>query len=53
LGAYNLADRLMRLPLTNVTAITGSVMVSALPTLQDQVESMKWAYLRVNRAIAL
>ena len=50
---YNIADRLMRLPLTNVTAVTGAVMFPALPTLQDEVDSVKKVYLRANRLIAL
>jgi O-antigen/teichoic acid export membrane protein len=53
LGIYSLSDRLMRLPLTNVTAITGAVMFPALSKLQDNVESVKRAYLRANRMIAL
>jgi O-antigen/teichoic acid export membrane protein len=53
LGVYNLADRLMRLPLTNVTAVTGAVMFPALSTLQDDLESLKRVYLRANRMIAL
>jgi O-antigen/teichoic acid export membrane protein len=53
LGIYNIADRLMRLPLTNVTAVTGAVMFPALSTLQDEVDSVKKVYLRANRLIAL
>ena len=30
LGIYNLSDRLMRMPLANVTAIAGAVMFPAL-----------------------
>ena len=53
LGLYSLSDRLMRLPLTNVTEIAGAVMFPALSKLQDNVESVKRAYLRANRMIAL
>jgi O-antigen/teichoic acid export membrane protein len=53
LGIYNMADRLMRLPLTNVTAVTGAVMFPALSTLQGEVDSVKRVYLRANRLIAL
>ena len=53
LGIYNIADRLMRLPLTNVTAVTGAVTFPALSTLQDEINLMKRAYLRANRLIAL
>jgi O-antigen/teichoic acid export membrane protein len=53
LGIYSLSDRLMRTPLTNVTAITSAVMFPALSRLQENVESVKRAYLRANRMIAL
>jgi O-antigen/teichoic acid export membrane protein len=53
LGIYSLSDRLMRMPLANVTAITGAVMFPALSQLQDSIETMKRAYLRANRVIAL
>ena len=53
LGIYNLSDRLMRIPLVNVTAIAGAVMFPALSELQNNVESVKRAYLRANRMIAL
>jgi O-antigen/teichoic acid export membrane protein len=53
LGTYNLSDRLMRLPLSNVTAISGAVMFPAFSKLQDNLESINRAYLRANRMIAL
>jgi O-antigen/teichoic acid export membrane protein len=53
LGIYNLADRLMRLALTNVTDITSSVMFPAFSAMQDKVDSVKQAYLRSTRLIAL
>ena len=53
LGIYSLSDRLMRMPVTNVTVITGGVMFPALSTLQDNLETMRRAYLRANRMIAL
>ena len=53
LGIYNLADRLMRLSLNNVTGITGSVMFPALSALHHDVESVRRVYLRANRMIAL
>jgi O-antigen/teichoic acid export membrane protein len=53
LGVYNLADRLMRLPLTTVTDVSGAVMFPALSELRDDIESTKRAYLRANRMIAL
>ena len=43
----------MRVPLNNITAMTGTVMFPALSHLQDNIESMKRAYLRANRMIAL
>ena len=53
LGLYSLSDRLMRLPLTNVSEIAGAVMFPALSKLQDSVEPVKRGYLRANRMIAL
>jgi O-antigen/teichoic acid export membrane protein len=53
LGIYNLSDRLMRMPLTNVVAVTGAVMFPALSTLQDDLQSLKRGYLRATRMIAL
>jgi O-antigen/teichoic acid export membrane protein len=53
LGFYSLADKLMRLPLTNVTDITTAVMFPALSTIQDEVAAVKHAYLRSTRMIAL
>jgi O-antigen/teichoic acid export membrane protein len=53
LGIYNLADKLMRLPIDNVTAITSAVMFPALSAMQDEVESIKRTYLRATRIIAL
>jgi O-antigen/teichoic acid export membrane protein len=53
LGFYNLADRLMRLPLTNVTDITTVVMFPALSAVQDEVGTVTRAYLRGTRMIAL
>jgi O-antigen/teichoic acid export membrane protein len=53
LGIYILSDRLMRLLLTGVTEVTGAVMFPALSMLQNNLESMKRAYLRATRIIAL
>ena len=53
LGIYNFADRLMRLPLTNITGITGAVMFPALSALQDDPVALRRVYLRANRMIAL
>ncbi len=53
LGFYSLADKLMRLPLSNVTDISTAVMFPALSTIQDDVETVKRAYLRSTRMIAL
>ncbi len=53
LGIYNLAGRLMQLPVTNVTGITGTVMFPALSAMQDEGESVRRAYLRATRMIAL
>src|SRR5208337_20795 len=53
LGFYSLADKLMRLPLTNVTDITTAVMFPALSSIQSEVEAVRRAYLRGTRMIAL
>jgi O-antigen/teichoic acid export membrane protein len=53
LGIYNLADRLMRLALTNVTDITSAVMFPAFSAMQNEVESVKHTYLHATRLIAL
>ena len=53
LGFYSLADKLMRLPLTNVTEISTTVMFPALSAIQDHVETVERAYLRGTRMIAL
>jgi O-antigen/teichoic acid export membrane protein len=52
-GIYNLADKLMRLPLNNVTSITSAVMFPVLSAMQDDVESVKQTYLRATRMIGL
>jgi len=53
LGIYSLADKLMRLPIASVTDVTTSVMFPALSFIQDDVESVRRAYLRATRMIAL
>ena len=53
LGIYSLADKLMRLPLVNVSDVTTSVMFPALSAIQDEVEAVRRAYLRGSRMIAL
>jgi len=53
LGVYRLADQLMRMPLTNVTNITTSVMFPALSSLGDDIATLRRVYLRANRMIAL
>lgn len=53
LGFYSLADRLMRLPLTNITNVTSAVMFPALSAVQDNVEKVRNAYLRATRMIGL
>ena len=52
LGIYNLAERIMRIPSTNVTAAAGSVMFPAVSLIQHDVESVRRVYLRSNRLIA-
>ena len=53
LGFWSLADKLMRLPLNNVTDITTSVMFPALSAIQHDVEAVRRTYLRAMRMIAL
>lgn len=53
LGIYSLADKLMRLPLVNVSDVTTSVMFPALSAIQDEVEAVRRTYLRGSRMIAL
>lgn len=53
LGFYSLADRLMRLPMTNITSVTTAVMFPALSAMQDELEKVKGTYLRATRMIAL
>jgi PST family polysaccharide transporter len=53
LGIYSVADKLMRLPLTNVNDVTTSVMFPALSAIQHDVEAVRRAYLRGSRMIAL
>lgn len=53
LGIYSLADKLMRLPLVNVTDVTSSVMFPALSAIQHDLEAVKRAYMRGVRMIAL
>jgi O-antigen/teichoic acid export membrane protein len=51
LGVF--ADRLMRLPLSNITGTAGTVMFPALAALRGNIDAVKRAYLRANRMIAL
>lgn len=53
LGIYTLADKLMRLPVTNATDIASAVMFPALATIQEDVQSVKRTYLRATRMLAL
>ena len=53
LGIYSLADKLMRLPLVNISDVTTSVMFPALCAIQDEMDAVKRAYLRGSRMIAL
>lgn len=52
LGAYSFAERLMRIPSTNITGTAGGVMFPALSLIQADVELVKRAYLRSTRLIA-
>jgi len=52
LGAYSFAERMMRIPSTNITGTAGGVMFPALSLIQADIESVKRAYLRSTRLIA-
>jgi PST family polysaccharide transporter len=52
LGVYNLAERMMRMPSTAITATAGSVMFPSLSLIQSDIESVTRVYLRANRLIA-
>jgi len=53
LGIYNVAERIMRIPSTNLTGFAGAVMFPALSEMQRDGDSMQRVYLRSNRLIAL
>lgn len=53
LGIYALADKLMRLAVSNITDITSTVMFPALSAMQGEYESIRRTYLRATRMIAL
>jgi PST family polysaccharide transporter len=53
LGIYNLAERIMRIPSTNVTGFAGAVMFPALSAMQGDADSVRRVYLRSNRLIAV
>jgi PST family polysaccharide transporter len=53
LGIYALADKLMRLPVTNVTDNASAVMFPVFSTIQADLESVQRAYQRATRMIAL
>lgn len=53
LGSYTLAERIMRIPSTNLTTVAGAVMFPALCAMQSDVDSVKRVYLRSNRLLAL
>jgi O-antigen/teichoic acid export membrane protein len=53
LGIYNLSERLIRIPSTNVTGFAGAVMFPALSAMHGDADSVKRVYLLSNRLIAL
>ena len=53
LGIYNVAERIMRIPSTNLTGFASAVMFPALSAMQRDGDSMKRVYLQSNRLIAL
>jgi O-antigen/teichoic acid export membrane protein len=52
LGIYNVAERIMRIPSTNVTATASNVMFPAVSLIQQDIESVRRVYLKSNRLIA-
>jgi O-antigen/teichoic acid export membrane protein len=53
LGIYTLADKLMRVSVSNINDVTGSVMFPALSSIQHDVEAVRRAYLRASRMTSL
>jgi amino acid adenylation domain-containing protein len=52
LGIYGLAERLMRMPSTIITATAGGVMFPSISLIQADIDAVKRVYLRSNRLIA-
>jgi lipopolysaccharide exporter len=53
LGYYDLAYRLMQVPLQGISAVIGRVMFPLYSRMQDDAGQFAWAYLKVASAIAL
>ena len=52
LGIYSKAYALMMLPLTKISSVISSVMLSSFSLIQDDKERIKTIYLKISRVIA-
>ncbi len=52
LGMYSKAYALMMLPLTKISSVISSVMLSSFSLIQDDKERIKTIYLKISRVIA-
>lgn len=52
LGLYSKAYALMMMPLTKISGVISSVMLSSFSLIQDDKERIKTIYLKINRIIA-
>lgn len=52
LGVYSRASSLMLMPLTQVSAVVGNVMMSALSTIQEDKARVRRSYLKAVRLVA-
>ncbi len=53
LGYYSLAYKIMLYPLQNISSVIGKVMFPAFAKIQDDLEKVRSAYLRMVKAISL
>ncbi|MFA5393564.1 MAG: MOP flippase family protein [Candidatus Ratteibacteria bacterium] len=52
LGFYNLAYQLLLFPISNISQVIGRIMFPGLSTIQDDKNSVRYAYTRATRYIA-
>ena len=53
LGYYTLACKLMLVPLQNISWVIGKVMFPAFSRIQNEVEKVRSAYLKIIKAVAI